>query len=111
MNVENSLAGVAIAVEHGPIPAILKPSFACDESSLSNHLADQRIVCRRDVVDGRDVPSRDDERMKWSLGIDVLNHDQGIVFVKDLGWYLVRNDLAEKTVGHDTSVRGDELIA
>ena len=48
--------------------------------------------------------------MKRSLGIDILNHDEGLVFVKDFGWYLVRNDLAEKTVGHGTSVSGDELI-
>ena len=39
MNVENGLAGVAITVEHGPIPTIVNPSFACDESSSSNHLA------------------------------------------------------------------------
>ena len=102
MDMEDCLAGVAIAVENGSIPALLKPAISCDQSSLPNHATDELIVCLGDVVDGGDVSTRYDECMKWCLRVDVLDHNQRFIFVDDLCLYFVRDDLAEQTIGHDT---------
>jgi hypothetical protein len=100
MDMEDRLAGVAIAIEHGAIAAIVESSLACHASRLSNHAAHKPIVCRGQVVDGCDVPAWNHERVKWGLRVDVLDDNQRFVLVEDLRRYLVRDDLAEKTIGH-----------
>ncbi len=97
---EDCLAGVPIAVEDGAVPALLKPALSCHQSSLANHATDELVVCRGNVVDGRDVPTRNDECMKGCLRVDILNHNQRIVFMDDFCRYFLRDDLAEKTVSH-----------
>lgn len=48
--------------------------------------------------------ARDDERVERGLRIDVLEREDGVVFVVSCRGDLARDDLAEQTVGHEESL-------
>ena len=66
----------------------------------SRHLSNERIVLRRQVVEGRDVPPGDDQHVHGRLRVDVLDRDEAIVLVDDGAGYLPGDDPAEQAFRH-----------
>jgi len=71
-----------------------------DGRGEQEHRADQRVVCRREIVESRDVPPRHDEHVQRRLRVDVSEGYQLAVGVDDLPGNLPRDDLAEQAIGH-----------
>mgnify|MGYP003339952362 CR=1 FL=1 len=71
MNVEHRLPGFAVAVEDGPVAtlvvSVLPRQFRCEP----HHRAHQRIVHACEVIERRDMPAGDDQRVQGRLRIDV----------------------------------------
>ena len=71
-----------------------------DRRRAPDHLADDRVVARRQIVQRRDVSLRYDEHVRRSLRVDVVEREHAIVLVDDRRRDLARDDLAEEAVGH-----------
>jgi hypothetical protein len=83
VDVVDALSRFSIAVEQHPVPAIRNASVARDDRRAADHLANQVCIFRRQVVERRNVPPRDDEDMYGRLGVDVVDRDQAVVLVHD----------------------------
>jgi hypothetical protein len=66
----------------------------------AEHRSHQCVIGRRQVVDRRDVSTRDDEHMQRRLRVDVLDGDEVVVLMDDGALDLARDDLAEEAVAH-----------
>lgn len=108
MDVEDRLAGLAIAVEDGSIATLINASFAREARRASDHLSHQRILGGREFVERRNMLARKDEHVEGSLGVDILNDHDPLVFVKDRRRNLARNDLAKQALVH--CVNGGALM-
>ena len=100
VDVEHRLAGFAVAVEDRPVATLRVAVFPGQHGGRSEHRAHQRVIGRRQVIDGGNVPPRHDEQVQRRLRIDVLNRDQIVVLVDDGAFDLARDDLAEEAVAH-----------
>ena len=86
-------------IEHEAEAAILE-SFGLGEVARSPQQApDEGVVLRGEVREARDVPLRDHEHMHGTLGVDVVEREDGIVLVGHPGGDPARDDLTEQT-GH-----------
>lgn len=103
MQVEDRLSRIGVAVEHRSISAGAMTVVFGDRCRASHYLSNQRVVFRREVVQARDVPSRDDEDMRRCLRRDVFERDDVVVLIHDGRGNLSGDKFAEKAVAHITS--------
>ena len=65
MDVEDRLPCVRVAVEDGAVAACRRtPWFSRDRRGAADHLADQVVVFRAELVERGDVPPRDDQHVE-----------------------------------------------
>jgi PPOX class probable FMN-dependent enzyme len=100
MDVKDRLTCVAVDVEHRPIAALGVPMFRGNRSAPSQHGANQMVVGRGQVVQRRDVPSWNHEHVERSLRVDVVEGDQFVVLVCELGRNVSSRNLAKQAIGH-----------
>ena len=97
---KNRLSRVRVAIEHRPITCVGVPGLACDRRGPCDHRADDIVVVRCELVERGDVATRDDQHVGRGLRVDVPEGNQSLVFVNDVGRYLVIDDPAEEAVWH-----------
>ena len=100
MHVEHGLSCVAIRVEHRAKATRRQPAIVCDSGGSPHQFPEDLIVFSADVVERRDVPFRNDEYMRRSLWIDVVEREHAFVFVDDVRGNRALDDFAEQAVGH-----------
>src|SRR5581483_4372074 len=100
VDVEHGLARVAVGVEEDAESAGGDAAVLRDRRRAPHQLADDRVVVRRQVVERGDVLLRNDEHMRRTLRIDVVEREHAVVFVDDRRGDLASGDFAEEAVGH-----------
>ena len=75
------LTGIGVGVEHGAETAIGVAPFSGDRGGAAHHGADERVVAGGQLVQGRDVALRDDQRVQRRLRIDVGDGEGAVVVV------------------------------
>jgi hypothetical protein len=83
MQVEDRLARIGVAVEHRSISAGGVPVVFGDRCRASHHLANERVIASREVVQARDMPSRNDKHVRRCLRRDVFERDDVVVLIDD----------------------------
>lgn len=97
VNVVDRLTTVGVAVEHCTetvLATLLAGYLLTDE----DHMADQCAVVFGHVTDDGDMPFRDDQKMHWCLGVDVIEGNDLLIFIDFCRRDLALDDLAEQTV-------------
>ena len=100
MHVEHGLSGVAIRVEYRAEATRRQAAVLCDSGGAPHQFPEDLIVFSADVVERWDVPFRNDEHMRGSLRIDVVEREHAFVFVDDARGNRALDDFAEQAVGH-----------
>ena len=100
MDVKDCLTRLAIRIEDGTVPTVGVTVLFCQRGGASQHRSHKRIILRSQVVERRDVAPRDDEHVKRSLRVDVLEGDESVILMHDRAWNVTRDDLAEQAIGH-----------
>jgi hypothetical protein len=103
VDVKDRLPGLGVAIEDRAIAAIGKPVVFRDGGRATDHFPDQPIVGVPQIVQRRDVPSRDDEDVHRRLWVDVLEGDEMLVLMDDRCRDFPFDDLAEQAISHVTS--------
>ena len=85
MEVVDRLATILAGVDHDPIALVHQALFPGDSCSEKEQVAETIRLCG--FLDRGDMPTRNDEEMSRSLGIDVTEH-QGVVGLRN---YVRRN--------------------
>ena len=83
VDVENRLASLAIAIEHGTVAPLRVPVLFRQRRGRAEHGSHERIVFRPQVVDRGDVLPRNDQHVERCLRVDVLDRDQVVVLMDD----------------------------
>jgi len=98
MDVEHSLPGFTVCVEYRPVTAIRVAVIFRDRGRPPRHLAHERIVGRRQLVQRGDMAARDYKRVQRRLRVDVCDNEEIVIFVEDLRRDLFCGDFAEEAV-------------
>ena len=80
MDVEYRLPGLAVAVQHSAVAALVVALLPGNRRCPADELSHERLVFRCDIVRGRDVFLRDDQDVERRLGVDVVEREQIRVF-------------------------------
>ena len=75
------LPGIAVRVAHRAIAAVSDAAVLRDRRGDASHRADQRVVARLEGVQGLDMALGNDQHVRRSLGIDVVERHDLIVLV------------------------------
>ncbi len=98
VNVKNGLTGRCITVHRDPVARIVKLFFFSYLLCGDKQFADISRIGIGYVVDGRNVPARNDKDMRWRLWVDVAKRQHIISLIYDLSINVAVGNLAEKTV-------------
>jgi hypothetical protein len=101
VEMKNGLPGTRSDVEHGSI-AILDAALPRDIGGDELATADHFCILGRGFLQSAQVLLGNDEHMRRSLRINIVEGIYVLVFVDFLGGYFPANDAAEQTVVHDT---------
>ena len=83
MEMENRLPGASIAVEHHAIACLRMTPLGGDAGRPPDHVTDQITIGVGHIVQGRDMPARNDQHVKRRLRVDVAERNQSIVLIDD----------------------------
>src|SRR4051812_23105656 len=100
MDVEDRLPCLCVGVEDRPEPAVGVALIARHRGGAAEHLTDQRLVAGLKIVQRRNVPLRDDQRVQRRLRVDVVEDHEVVVFVDYRCGNLLAHDAAEQAIGH-----------
>jgi hypothetical protein len=100
VDVKHCLPGTRVAVEDGPVAALRVTVFFRDRCGETRHLSDERIVFGGQIVERRDMPSRNYQYVHRRLRVDVAEGHQPIVLMDERAGDFTCDDSAEKTIGH-----------
>ena len=98
MNVKYGLAGTFVAIHNCTIPFFGKSLCGSYFASRRIQTADKRLIFIRDVVNRRDVFSRNDQHMRWCLRVEIAKRDRCFRFVDDIRRNVAIQYFAKKTV-------------
>lgn len=97
MQMEDRLLPMATAVDHRAVPVVREAVRFGQLGCYILQPAQNINVLLRDRSQGGDVPTRNDEKMRRCLWIDVTERHNVIVFVNDLARHLLVDDSAKET--------------
>ncbi len=100
MDVKDRLPGTSVAVKQRAVALFRVTELLGNKPGPPNHFTDEPVVLYRQIVEGRDMFSRNDKDMGWRLGISVLEGYQTFILIDDAGWNLTIGDLTEEAVSH-----------
>ena len=106
MHMKNDLPTAMVDIRHQAIATLSETALA---RQMIGHIwngTDPSSVVRLEVEQGGNVPLRHDEEMDRSAGMNILNGQQGVIFVDFDGWLSVTDDIAKHTLCHQTIQRG-----
>ena len=106
VEMKNGLARTGADVEHGSI-AILDAALPRDIGGDELAAADHFCILGRGFLQSTQVLLGNDEHVRRSLRINIVEGIYVLVFVDFLGGYFTLNDAAEQTIVHDTSIVWD----
>jgi len=101
VQVKNGLPRTRPDVEHGSV-AILDAALACDIGGGELAVADKLGILGQRFFQSADVLLGNDQHVRRSLRINIVEGVGMLVFVNFLGGYFPANDAAEQAVVHDT---------
>src|SRR5262245_2959944 len=99
----DSLPGVLARIRHQPIAGFLYSFEHRDFRTGEKQSCKERLIPIPKILNCRNVLLRDDQRMDRSLGIDVVKGKRVLIFVHELGWNFLVDDLTEQTVHASSS--------
>src|SRR6266498_769655 len=99
VQVEDGLARLGVCVYHGAKSRAVDAFLPCHFRRHCQQVSEQVFV-QVFFIQGRDVLARDDQQMNGRLGINVLEHNTPIVFVKNGRGFLSSGYLAEYAPDH-----------
>jgi hypothetical protein len=68
-------------------------------SGPKDHFGDELCIFGGEIVEASDMFSRNDEKMDWGMGMNVLEDDQRLILMEEISLFPSANDLAENTIG------------
>jgi hypothetical protein len=100
VDVKYRLTGFAVTVEDSTVPSVGITLLGRDCRGKPQHASEEPFVRRAEVVQGRNVTPRDDQRVQRRLRVNVVEGDELIVLADDRRWNLTACNPAEETVVH-----------
>lgn len=97
VDVKHRLPCVLAAVHHHAIAVFMKMMFARQRRSADDDFPNHCIIGGRELVGARDVATRNHQKMRRSLRVDVFERHHVFVFEYFSSRNLVCDDLAEET--------------
>jgi hypothetical protein len=91
VQVKNRLPGIRPGIDHQAV--LPEPDFFGRFSGCQQQMAQQLRIVR--LVQGGDMPARDQQNMNRSLGLQVSESDSQIILVNERGRDLAAGDLAK----------------
>lgn len=102
MQMRHGFAGIGSIVKHKPKPVLIQSKLFGDFSGLKQKMSEDLVVGGLSFSDAWDGLFRDDQDMSGSLGFDVAEGDDFVVFVEDGGRDFAGNDLLKQCFAHDS---------
>ena len=93
--VKHRLASACIAIHNGPVALICNALRSSDFLGRQVHVTHDTAVVLAEVIDRRNVFTRNNQYMRWRLGIDIAKGNRGFRLVNDVGGYIAIDDLAD----------------
>lgn len=84
MKMEDSLTGIRVDVDHGPVTLLSNAELVCNLSGNFEHVRQEWRILRSDVIERRNMLLRTDQNMHGSLWTYVMKGVHPIVFVNRL---------------------------
>src|SRR5688572_18647974 len=100
MHMKNDLPTAVVDIRHQAIAMVSDSTLARQAIS---HIRDGTYPFRvigLDIQEGWHVPLRHDQEVDRSAGMNILNGQQGVIFVDFDGWRSVIDDIAKHTFSH-----------
>jgi len=98
VEMEDVLAGIRTGVEHNPITAGLDLLGRGDGRDLGQDVLEEIHPVGRHLVERSEMIPRDDQGVHRRLGPDVVEGDDPVILVDDLGRKLLGRDPAENAI-------------
>jgi len=96
--VKDGLPGRLIAIHYRSITFVRQSSRSRYVTSGGIKAANDGVIVRADIIDGRDVFSRDDQYVRWCFWIDVTKSNSGVGLVNDVRRNITGQYLAEQAI-------------
>src|ERR1700751_4489370 len=97
MEMEPGLAGAAAVIEDGPVPR-QEMTFLSKLCRDELQFSEQTLLGRGGVMQCGKVFTRADENVSGGLRTDVLESEDVVILIDDLGWNFLGADLAEQAI-------------
>lgn len=106
MNVQmrNGFAAVGAVVDHETKTAG-EFEFLCENARRKQQVAEERLVGGDGFAHAGNELFWNDQKMDWSLGLDVMQNDAEVVLVLDLGGDFTTDDALEDGFWHGRKLR------
>ncbi len=100
MQVRHRFSGVWAGIDDQPVATLLEAGRRGDLSRLEQEMPQQRPVLRTRFSQARDRLAGDDQKVGWSLRIDVVEGHDLFVFVHEPSWQFTSDDSLKHSAGH-----------
>jgi hypothetical protein len=99
MKVKYDLSASPFHVKEDLVTRLRNSLFSCEFSGAEDHVGDDPFILFYQLVETPDMLLRNDEEVDWSMGVNILEYDNGLILIKNIGRFFSSSDLAEKTLG------------
>jgi hypothetical protein len=99
VQVKNRLPGIRTGIDDQAVPGLIQAGFSSQAASGKKHVAEQVTVGRFGFIHGYNMLLRYDQDVHGGNRTGILETDQGLIAMEDIGGNISGNDPAEGTAG------------